>query len=134
MPDRNKMFIADVVSSSELEVTTFKPPRNRKAPSPDVRVSRAYVHAVKPCGCDGPWIGTLTQIVNEKVNSALILNERIPNASLWAIRAVSAKDGYRENKKVIGYAYGKMHAAQFLKDYVVLRNINRPKKWSPYAA
>lgn len=123
MSDHNKMFIADVVSSTEIDVTTFKPPRT-SLDNKEVRVTRAYVHALKPCGCDGPWIGTLEQVHNKKVNSALVLNERIPNASLWAIRMVSAKNGYRVNEKVLGYAYGKMHAAEFLKDYVVLRNIN----------
>lgn len=111
------MSIEDVQLDTQLELSNGY--KNYNSNERNVSVT-----ALKPCGCDGPWIGTLKTIPykdwTEEMKEARM---KLPySAKCWAIYPVSKSDHYSVYKKSIGWALGKQAAAERLREFIAHRN------------
>jgi len=114
------MTLTDVRSDTMVECTTFK-----VSTSGD-RI--AAVTALKPCGCDGPWIGELRPVhFHDWPAWALAKPQQgsLPGRTrLWAYYPVLASDHYSVAKEPVGMEFGMCTAAKALRDWVAKRNDN----------
>lgn len=102
----NRMNVADVNASTEVTLDAYRDSEGTKC---------VAVHAVKPCGCDGPWIGELRQ---HNPPEAVLQGE----ARLWWWFPVLPDNPYKLDWRPIGQDFGKMSAALALRDYIAIRN------------
>lgn len=89
---------------------------------------RVIVEALKPCGCSGPWIGTLIAVPYREWPERFKREQRPEGskpagAKLWAFYPVSRDDQYGLMKRPQGYAFGKKASAMALRDWIARRNL-----------
>jgi hypothetical protein len=101
-----RMGIEEVNGQTEVSVTHYR----------QFGVKRVAVHAVMPCGVDGPWIGEL-----------MLSQDQDPDrgedeAKVWTVFAVRKSNQYRLSAEPASQVRGKMNAALALRDYVAGRN------------
>lgn len=77
---------------------------------------RVAVHAVMPCGVDGPWIGELVLDITQDDGRAE------DDAKFWIILPVRESNQYRLHATSAGRVRGKMAAALALRDYIASRS------------
>lgn len=103
-----KMTLRDVTEDTKLYL-------NRER-------GRVFVQAMRDCGCDGPWLGTLKEIPVNLWTADMRKERRGQKfaANIWSIYPVN-KDGYTERVTPIGWAYGRNNAARQLRSYIAQR-------------
>lgn len=106
-----KMFLSDVTRDSKL---SFSRNLGSKAIS---------LHALKSCGCDGPWIGVIRLVPRDMWNDSMVEAREAAgfSAAVWELYPVKKDNPYEVFKKPIGWAYGRNNAARMLRDYIVER-------------
>jgi hypothetical protein len=111
--NRNKMAIGDVTADTEIAWTTYRLHDGTRM---------VAVEALKPCGCDGPWLGSLRAVPGHKWPEEFKEQARhMGLIKLWEFVPV-LKDGYSLAAEPKGMALGKMAAALALRDFVAERN------------
>lgn len=110
----NKMEVGDVTAETKIFISNGYKIQGSRIVS---------VSALKPCGCDGPWIGKLKAIpYAEWSDAARDARDKLGhNAKCWAIYPVT-KDGYSTFKNPVGWAFGKTTAANLLLEFIAQRN------------
>ena len=101
-----KMGIDEVNEQTEVSVSHYR----------QSGVKRVAVHAVMPCGIDGPWIGEL--MLSERQDPG----HKEDDAKIWIVFAVRETNQYRLSSEPASAVRGKMNAALALRDFVAERN------------
>lgn len=124
---RNKMLLADVRPDTAIELYTHKrydtgwDPGTITAENTPTTVS---VHALKECGCDGPWLGNVVAVPYKEWSLEMrkARRESKVTAKVWYIYPTTTS-GYNIHKQPVGWALGKKQAANKLRDWIARRNI-----------
>jgi hypothetical protein len=111
----NSMDIEDVRKDTQVIHRTFCV-RGNGDRGMDVRVQ---VIALKPCGCEGPYLGHLEQVRYADYPDEFIGVPR-RGAKLWSIHPTT-KNAYTDRKNAVAYALGKTKAANQLRDWMADR-------------
>jgi hypothetical protein len=88
------------------------------------------VHALKKCGCQGPWLGGVVRVDEEEYD---IHMKRIVESSpvagyLWAVYPVRHSNPYATVANPTMYVVGMRRAASALRDFVADRNARLKRK------
>jgi hypothetical protein len=103
-----KMTLRDVTEDTKLYL--------------DRERGQVFVQAMRDCGCDGPWLGTLKVVPAHLWTDEMKKHKRSQRfaAAIWAIYPVN-KDGYGTRRTPVGWAYGRNNAARQLRSYIAQR-------------
>lgn len=111
-----KMVIRDVTEDTRVTIDNFRFGGGLKI---------GNVHALKECGCDGPWLGTMEVVPKEEWTYAQ-RNEHekrgLGMTKLWKIYPVQASNQYTLALRSVGAEFGQMAAALKLRDFIADRN------------
>jgi hypothetical protein len=112
----NKMHLNEVTLETDIVASSgYKNYQGRR---------QVHVNALKPCGCDGPWLGNIIAIPYKDWTEEMKVERRkLPYAAkCWAIYPVSKSDNYRVYTRSIGWAFGKRAASERLREFIANRN------------
>ncbi len=108
------------MATPKMKVTDVKPDTRYEIQRE--RSGYAHIHALKPCGCDGPWLGTIRKVPYPEWTLEMMTVAEGRVGYLWEIFPVLRSDPYKLAKRPVGYAVGTRTAAQELINYIAERN------------
>lgn len=119
MSDRNPMTVREVHETTQVAIDSgYKNDNGQRDYS---------VHALKDCGCQGPWLGRLKRISysdwTEEMKEAA--NKADGGASCWAFYPVTKSDRYKTYARPQGWAFGRVNAAKKLRDWHIQQRRRR---------
>lgn len=131
MTIKSKMLLADVRPDTAIELYTHKryDAGSAARPGPENSPTTVSVHALKECGCDGPWLGDVVAVPYKEWSLEMrkARREAKVTAKVWYIYP-TITNGYSRRKQPVGWALGKKQAANKLRDWIAQRNIAEHNK------